>query len=57
MIDLTKSSPTLTRPFNPNKISLFSTSGLKPKPELFISAKLTLIPASLIAPIAFAIFV
>ena len=48
--------PILLTPFNPNKISLFDSSGSKLKPDLLISINDTLIPFDVISPIAFANF-
>ena len=42
--------------FKPNKIWLFSTSGLKSKSDLFISIKEIFIPFEIISPNAFATF-
>ena len=41
-------------PFNPKRISLFSSSGSKLKPDLLISINEILIPLEVISPIAFA---
>jgi len=43
-------------PLRPNKIWLFSASGINPKSDLFISTRETLIPRDVVSPIAFAIF-